>query len=720
MSLKSTNKQVKNRLKVTLGISFILVVILIFNLVKIQIVRNHELKKGALEQWTKSIAIRPKRGIIYDRRGKKLAVSVNASTVWATTDYIDEKDARTTAKSLSDILEIDEEEIYQKLIKEKSNEKIKQWISRDQSNSIKSLNLNGISIVDDNKRLYPNGNFASYVLGFTDIDNDGLDGIEYIYNDYLTGVPGRWMKMTDGSNRQLPYDGEKIHNPKDGSSLVLTIDETIQHFAEKAAERAMIDTKAEGVSVIMMEVDTGEVLAMVNKPDFDPNNPREPMDKNLKKQWDKLSPDDLQNKWYDLWRNASVSDVYEPGSTFKIITAAAALEEKKTSLDSQYYCKGTINVQGRILKCANWYDPHKDQDLRKAMNNSCNVAFVNIGKDLGKVDLYKYIKAFGFGEKTGIDLLGEQVGIIPNSAEGIKEIKLATLSYGHGIAVTPIQLVTAISAIANGGDLLEPKILKQVLNSDGDIIEEFKTETVRKVISKETSDTMLSLLESVVSDGSGSKAYIPGYRIGGKTGTAEKTEGPIYKKGAYIGSFVAVAPIDNPKIAMLVIVDEPKGTFYGGSVAAPVAKSIFEDTFKYLEIPPKFTKEEEKSLEEMIEVPDVRNLKIDEAGKILTDAGLKHITEYPELTNDSIIIDQVPLPGVKIKKGTIVDLFIDFKPNEQISIPDLKGKNKEEVKKILDKLGLKYDFLGKGKVVKQSLKAGDKVAMGTKLAVEFK
>nr|WP_300002287.1 penicillin-binding transpeptidase domain-containing protein [Tissierella sp.] len=718
--MKSTNKQVKNRLKVTLGISFILVVILIFNLVKIQIVRNHELKKGALEQWTKSIAIRPKRGIIYDRRGKKLAVSVNASTVWATTDYIDEKDARTTAKSLSDILEIDEEEIYQKLIKEKSNEKIKQWISRDQSNSIKSLNLNGISIVDDNKRLYPNGNFASYVLGFTDIDNDGLDGIEYIYNDYLTGVPGRWMKMTDGSNRQLPYDGEKIHNPKDGSSLVLTIDETIQHFAEKAAERAMIDTKAEGVSVIMMEVDTGEVLAMVNKPDFDPNNPREPMDKNLKKQWDKLSPDDLQNKWYDLWRNASVSDVYEPGSTFKIITAAAALEEKKTSLDSQYYCKGTINVQGRILKCANWYDPHKDQDLRKAMNNSCNVAFVNIGKDLGKVDLYKYIKAFGFGEKTGIDLLGEQVGIIPNSAEGIKEIKLATLSYGHGIAVTPIQLVTAISAIANGGDLLEPKILKQVLNSDGDIIEEFKTETVRKVISKETSDTMLSLLESVVSDGSGSKAYIPGYRIGGKTGTAEKTEGPIYKKGAYIGSFVAVAPIDNPKIAMLVIVDEPKGTFYGGSVAAPVAKSIFEDTFKYLEIPPKFTKEEEKSLEEMIEVPDVRNLKIDEAGKILTDAGLKHITEYPELTNDSIIIDQVPLPGVKIKKGTIVDLFIDFKPNEQISIPDLKGKNKEEVKKILDKLGLKYDFLGKGKVVKQSLKAGDKVAMGTKLAVEFK
>lgn len=716
--MRSSNKRVKIRLKITLVISFMIVIFLIYRLGNIQIFRNHELKKGALEQWTKSISIRPKRGVIYDRRGKKLAVSVNSFTVWATPS--DVKESKETSETLASILEIDEEEVYEKLTTRQSTQKIKQWITREEANELRKLKLRGITIVEDNKRYYPNGNFAPHILGFTDIDNNGLDGIEFIYNDYLTGVPGRWMKMTDGANRQLPYDGEKVHNPEDGSSLVLTIDETIQHFAEKAAEKALLDTKAKNVSVLMMEVDTGEVLAMVNKPDFDPNSPREPMNENQKKEWEKLPPEELQKKWYELWRNFTINDIYEPGSTFKAITMAAALEEKTTSLDSHYYCKGTIKVQGRTLKCANWYNPHKDQTLREAMNNSCNVAFVNIGKELGKENLYEYVKAFGFGEKTGIDLLGEQAGIIPNNVEAITDLNLATLSYGHSIAVTPMQLVTAVSAIANGGYLLKPKLLKQVLNSDGDIMEEFDTETIRKVISKETSDTMLSLLETVVSDGSGSRAYIPGYKVGGKTGTAQKVEGKGYKQGAYIGSFVAVAPIENPKIAMLVVVDEPQGTYYGGSVAAPVAKSILEDTFNYLEIPPKFTKEEKEEIEELVDVPDIRNKKIGEAGKILTDLGLKHTTEYLELTNESIVLDQFPLPGVEVKKGSIVDLFMDFKPNEEIVMPDLTGKTKEEVIKILDEIALKYELKGNGKAVSQKPKSGEKTNLDTNVIVEFK
>lgn len=711
----------KKRLKITLTFSFIIVIALIIRLGYIQIYKNHELKTGALEQWTKSISIRPKRGNIYDRMGKKLAISVNSFTVWATpADVKEGGEIERTAKTLSKVLDLEEKEVYNKLITNQSTQKIKQWISREESIELRNLKLRGITVVEDNKRYYPNGNFASYILGFTDIDNKGLDGIEYIYNDYLTGVPGKLMKMTDGANRQLPYEGEKIHEPEDGSSLVLTIDETIQHFAEKASEKALLDTKAKNVSVIMMDVDTGEVLAMANKPDFDPNNPREPIDEGEKKKWEKLPSEELQKKWFDLWRNPIVSDVYEPGSTFKLITAAAALEENLASLDTNYYCNGTIEVQGRKLKCARWYNPHKDQTFREAMNNSCNVAFVQMGRQIGKENLYKYIKAFGFGGKTNIDLLGEQPGIIPNNIENIKEINLATLSYGHNIAVTPMQLVTAISAIANGGDLLEPKIIKEVLNDDGDVIESFKSEVIRKVLSEETSKKLLSLMETVVSEGSGSKAYIPGYKVGGKTGTAQKIIDGVYKPGKYIGSFVAVAPVDDPKIAMLVVVDEPSGTFYGGSVAAPVAQSILEDTFNYLEIPPKFTKEEQEEIENLVKVPDVRNKKIGDAGKALSKIGLKHTTEYLELNNESVIIDQYPLPGVEVKKGSIVDLYIDFKPNEEISIPFLEGKSKEETIKILDEMNLKYELKGEGKVASQKPLPGEKVKKGTKIIIEFK
>ncbi len=710
---------VKKRLKITLGLSFCIVLGLILRLGNIQILRNHELKKGALEQWTKSISIRPKRGTIYDRRGKKLAISVNSFTVWATPADIEKP--KEISETISSILELDKEEVYEKLISKQSTQKIKQWITRDEANEIRKLKLQGITIVEDNKRYYPNGNFASYALGFTDIDNNGLDGIEYIYNDYLTGVPGKWMKMTDGANRQLPYDGEKVYDPEDGSSLVLTIDETIQHFVEKAADKALLDTKAKGVSIIMMEVKTGEILAMVNKPDFDPNNPREPMDKKLKRQWEDLPQDELQNKWYELWRNFTINDIYEPGSTFKVITSAATLEENAANLDTHYFCNGFVrDIKGVEIKCARWYNPHGDQTFREAMNNSCNVAFVNMGRQLGRENLYKYIKAFGFGEKTDIDLLGEQAGIIPSKLENIKEVNLATLSYGHGIAVTPIQLITAVSAISNGGDLLKPRLVRQVLNNEGDVIKEFKTETIRKVISKETSDTMLSLMETVISDGSGANSYIPGYRIGGKTGTAQKIIDGRYRQGKYIGSFVAVAPIEDPKIALLVVVDEPSGTYYGGSVAAPAAREIFEDTFNYLEIPPKYTKKEKEEIESLVKVPDVRNKKIGEAGKILIDLGLKHTTEYLELTDESIILDQFPLPGVEVKKGSIVDLFMDFKPNQEILMPFLTGKEKKEVIKLLDEMNLKYKLKGQGKATEQSPLPGEKINLNTKIIVEFK
>lgn len=717
--MHTPTKSFKTRLKVALFLSILVVTGLLFRLAYLQIVIGEELKKGALEQWTKSIDIKSKRGIIYDRKGKKLAVSVNAFTVYAAPADI--KNPRETARILSEILDMEEELLYEKVTKNQREEKIKQWITREEAHELRQLRLAGISVVEDNKRYYPYGNFASYILGFTDVDNIGAYGIERTYEEYLTGTPGKWIKMTDAANRQLPYDGEKIYESQDGNSLILTIDETIQHFAEKAAQQALLDNKAKNVSIIIMEPNTGDILAMTTKPDYDPNNPREPIDGNLKKEWEELPIDQLQTKWFDLWRNFAVSDIYEPGSTFKLITAAAALEENITNENDHYYCSGFVKVQGRELKCARWYNPHGSLTFREGMDNSCNVVFVDVGRKLGKENLYKYLKAFGFGQKTNIDLLGEQPGIIPANTDVIKEINLATMSYGHGVAVTPIQLVTAVSAISNGGNLMQPRLVKELINDQGDIVKEFPPEVKRQVISKQTSDTMLSMMETVVTEGSGTRAIVPGYRIGGKTGTAEKVIDGVYAKGKYIGSFVAVAPIDDPKLAILVIVDDPSaGTHYGGSVAAPVAQAVLEETFNYLEIAPTISDEDEDEIMQNIQVPDVRNENIGDAGRILRDLGLKYTTEYIDITSDAMVLDQFPSPGVEVQKGSIIDLFLNNKPSNQITMPYLIDKDKDEVIHILDEMNLQYTLEGQGKVVSQDPLPGEEIDINTKVLVEFK
>ena len=338
--MRSPNKSTKNRLRFVLGVVVIVVLGLTGRLLYLQVFNNDELKKGALEQWTKGIDIKSNRGILYDRKGKKLAVSVTAYTVWATPADI--KDAEGSAKSIAEILEMDEQEVYEKITKNTSVEKIKQWISREDALELRKLGIRGLTIIDDSKRYYPYGNFASYILGFTDVDNNGLDGIEKTFDKYLAGIPGKWVKTTDAANRQLPYDGEKIYDAEDGLSAVLTIDEIIQHFAEKAAEKALLDNGAKNVSIIVMDPFTGDILGLANKPDFDPNTPREPLDDKQKEEWGNLPTDQLQNKWYNMWRNFAISDIYEPGSTFKVVTAAAALEEGSANLNTHYFCNGFV------------------------------------------------------------------------------------------------------------------------------------------------------------------------------------------------------------------------------------------------------------------------------------------------------------------------------------------------------------------------------------------
>lgn len=715
-----TNTTKKRLVFIFFAVSFI-TFFLILRLGYLQIVRGEELKKGALEQWTKGIEIKPKRGIIYDSNGKKMAMSVSSYTVWGSPADIEKP--KETAKIVGKILDMNEEEVYEKITKKQRVEKIKQWITKEEAVELRKANLAGIEIIDDNKRHYPYGNFASHIIGFADIDGNGLYGIEKVYDKYLNGTPGKWIKTTDAKGKQLPFGSEKLYEAKDGLSVVLTMDETIQHFAEKAALEVLLKNNAENVSVIVMEPKTGDVLAMATKPDYDPNSPREPADDGMKEQWKELPQEELEKRWYDMWRNFPINDAYEPGSTFKIITSAAGLEENVTNADTEFYCGGHIKgIPGAKLKCWRWYNPHGSQTFKEGVQNSCNPVFVNVARKLGNNKMLKYIKAFGFGENTGIDLTGEQGGIVPSDPKNIKEVNLATMSYGHGIAVTPIQLVTAVSAVGNGGDLMKPRLVKELIDEDGNIVQSFKPEIKRKVISEETSKTLLEILESAVSEGTGNRAYVPGYKIGGKTGTAQKVVDGKYAPGKYISSFVAVAPTDNPKIAVLVVVDEPSfGAHTGGTAAAPIAGEVIEQTLKYLDVKPQYTKEEKEEFNKKVVVPDIRNWTIVDAGKTLTNLGFKYNTELPDITEDTVVIDQFPLPGTKVNEGSIIDLYFGEKrkkSNEGI-MPNLKGKNREETVKILDELNLKYNFNGNGVVVEQNPKAGSKIDENIIVEVEL-
>lgn len=654
--MKKPNRANFVRLKIAIAVVSLVVFFLFYKLIKIQVVEANDLKKQALRQWTKSVEIEPTRGIIYDRNGRKLAINTPSYTVWA---YVSEiENPEEVAKTISPIIEVAEDEIVD-LIKNGTNmKKLKQAITMEQAEELKNLNITGISITEGTKRYYPLNNFASYVIGFTDIDNNGQYGIEKTFDSYLKGTPGLWIKLTDAKNKQLPYDGEIIYEAQNGYNLLLTIDENIQRFAEEAASKALEDNKAKSVNIIVMDPMTGEILALANKPDYNPNSPRDPMDQETKSEWSNLSTEELQNEWFKLWRNYSVNDLYEPGSTFKIVTAAAALEEGVVNKNTHFYCNGFYKEIPKVtLRCAKWYDPHGDQDLYEAFANSCNIAFINMANSVGKEKMLEYIRAFGFGEITGIDLSGEQKGIIPKRVEDIRDVNLATISYGHSVAVTPIQMINAISAAANGGNLMTPHIVKAVSDDDGNLIKEYKPEIKRQVISETTSKVLLEMLEKTVTEGTGTKTYIPGYRVGGKTGTAEKIIDGKYVPGKYISSFGGIAPVDNPRIAVLVIVDEPTDIYYGGTVAGPYAKMVIENTLEYLSVPREFTDEELSETTETLIVPDLVGLSVVEATKILKELGLKYVIDYEEISESSKVTKQHPSAGEEIEVNSIVDLY---------------------------------------------------------------
>lgn len=659
------NLEVKRRLVVILIGTFVLFFALSLRLGWIQLVKGEEYKLMALEQWTKDIPISPRRGIIYDRNGKELAISASNDTVWVRPADI--KSPREAAEKLAPILEMEVESLEDIFSRKTSLLVVKRWISKEQSDSVRKLGIKGVEVVEDNKRYYPKGNFASYILGHTTIDSQGQYGVEQMYDKYLTGVRGRKVIITDAKQRELHQAIEKYYEPQDGYGIVLTIDEVIQHYAENAIRAAVEKNLAKRGIVLAMHPKTGEILAMAVSPDYDPNTPRNGVDQELNSLLDKLRAeqdiDRLTQELNKMWRNPIISDVYEPGSTFKIITTVAGLEEGVVTPQSTFSCNGHVLVGGHRLKCWRYYRPHGAQTLVTGVHDSCNPVFIEISKRLQTQTFLKYIEAFGFRTTTGIDLPGETSGIV-RRAEQVGPVELATMSYGQGVSVTPLQLLTAISAVANGGNLMEPRIVKEITDPKGQVIKSNDPTIIRQVVSKETSDIMNYILETTVSEGGGKNAYVPGFRIAGKTGTANKVIGGGYGQGKYIASFAGYAPADNPQVALLVIIDEPGGDmYYGGTIAAPVAGQLFKEILTYLEVEPKYTEEErDKFIKKEVEVPDITSMDLNSAISLLTKLKLKYISEETsEETNVPVIKEQFPKAGTKVQEGQIVYLY--FKQN---------------------------------------------------------
>lgn len=655
----------KKNLIIILVIVFTLMLILCIRLGWVQIVKGSEYSELAVEQQTKDTPIEAKRGMIYDTNGNELAVSVTCYTIWARPADVrsgDTKDEQNeniekVSKTLSDILEMDYDDVKEAVTKEQSVIKIKKGIDKDHADKIREAELPGIEIAEDTKRSYPLGAFASHTLGSVTDDNTGLSGLELQYNTYLSGVSGRSVKYTDIGGNSLAYGKEKHYDAEDGYSIVTTIDQVIQHYTEKTIAEVQEKTSAKRAMAIVMDPKTGDVLAMAQTPEFDLNDPKTPLDKEEQKKLESMTDDEKVTYWNKMWRNSLICDVYEPGSTFKLLTTAIALEEGVTDLDSTYTCTGSIAVGDQILHCWSSDDPHGTQNLKQAVGNSCNPVFVQLATGIGIDKFYNYMATFGITGKTGIDFPGEGSAIL-QSKESAGPVGLATIGFGQGVAVTPIQLITAISSFGNEGKLLKPRLVKEIRDADGNTVEKFETEVVRQVVSKETSEEICDIMQFVVDEGGGGAAKVDGYKVGAKTGTADKVkeDGTGYSGDTY-SSCIAMAPMDDPQIAVLVIVDSPQGVKYGSVTAAPGVHQILEDSLRYLNISPDEESQKEADAEK-VEVPDVTGQSASNAIGILAGDSLDYDTDKDAAAeSDFIVKKQYPEAGTKVKKGSKIYLY---------------------------------------------------------------
>jgi len=724
--LPGLSLKIKRRMLVVLFIFTIAIVALIVRVAWIQFVDGQKLQKLAFLQHNTGREISAPRGTIYDRNGVELAVSTSCETISVNPKELqnryNEQKINEINEGLSQLLGLTDEEKQKSLEKMKKAsryEKIKEKVDKEIGNKVRQWiqdkDIFGINVDEDSKRIYPKGNLASQVIGFTRSDNVGADGIEAVMEQYLKGTKGKILSEVDGGGRELPFNEDKRIEPQSGYNVYLTIDETIQYFTEKALENAIVDYNVqEGASAIVMDPRTGDILAMASKPDYDPNNPWAAPPGVDPSTWTGTTEEDVKKLQETVWRNKALSDTYEPGSTFKAITSAAGLEEGVITPDT-ITSDATVNVSGHNINC--WRpNAHGTETFAEGLQNSCNPVFVKVAQSLGISRFYKYVKAFGFFETTGISLYGEAKSIFHTNPQ---EIDMATASFGQRFQVTPLQMVTAYSAIANGGNLMKPRIIKEITDSEGQIVKKYEPEVVRKVISEQTSDTLRELLEKVVSQGTGSNAYINGYRIAGKTGTSETIE--TDKTGRYIASFAAFAPADNPVICAIIVLDHPAGAYHtGGMVAAPVAGKLVEEILTYLGVERRYTETDKQQMLITKQVPDVTGLTIEEAKNKLTEQGLQYKIEGDASNNEATVVQQTPAAYAEVNDKSVVILYT-YEPDQQsmVTVPDLTNKTMEEAIQTLQNLDLNIKTTGMGNVVRQDKKAGTKVVKGTIINVEL-
>ncbi len=647
----------KKRMKSEMIIAILILLLLLTRIGYIQFIKGEELQAMAYMQQTLDRNINPKRGTIYDATGKTiLAVSSTVETITVTPTTIKKEDREKIATALSNIFSLNYENILKKVSKRSSIETIIKKVDKEKADELRVWMQNnnittGINIDEDTKRYYPFNNLASQVIGFCGSDNQGLDGIEALYDKILKGSTGKITKLRDARGGDINDTSEEYVKAVNGDDLILTIDSTIQGIAEKYLKEACIDNKCtDGGNIIVMNPKNGDILALAGYPNYNLNEPYSPNTDELKSVWDTLSQEDKTKNMQAMWRNKAVSDTYEPGSTFKLVTASASLEEKIAQVDKagEFCCTGGIEVAGVRMKCWRYYRPHGSESLRQALMNSCNPVFIGLGQKLGVHTYYSYLEKFGFLRKTGIDLPGE-AGSIFLKEEKVGPVELGTIAFGQRFEVTPIQMVTMVSTIANGGTYIQPRVVKATI--DGKTGERKEVEVIKKdrVISEETAQNVLSMMESVVADGTGRNSQVKGYRIGGKTGTSEDG----VNTGKYVTSFIGVAPISDPSVAVLITLYNPtgEGGHQGGGVAAPIGSQIFGEVLPYLEVV-KDNKEGEQ-VKNDVQVPNIEGKSIKEAESILKENNLKLVINNEQECIDkenTIIKEQTPKAGVKVKE----------------------------------------------------------------------
>ena len=731
-----TDKSQRCRILFLMAVLGVLCFVGVFiRLVWMQVFRYDFYLEKALSQQTADKVLYPVRGTIYDAKGKPLAISASTEMVTLEAKKIDnEEQGLLIAEGLSEILGLEYEEVLEKVQKKASWTMLKRGVEKDEADKVRAFvkehKLDSVYLSADSTRYYPYGSFLSHVLGFVGTDEQGLGGLESYYDDILTGTEGRVVTSVSANGTELAEDYEIYYPAKDGNNLNLTIDVVLQQYLEKNLEIAYRDNNvAEHASGIVIDVKTGAILAMAGYPDFDPNEPFTITNQSV---LDKLAaitdPEKLAEErskaLYAQWRNNNISYTYSPGSTFKTITASAALEEGTLNTNTSFYCPGFKYVDNwGNIRC--WkHEGHGSENLFQAVQNSCNPAFMTIGEALGKENLEKYMEAFGLLDKTGIDLPGESLGMFNLNTN----IDLAVYSFGQNFTVTPLQMISAIGAVANGGSLMKPYVVSDITDANGTVVESFAPTVLRQVMSEKNSELMREILESVVTVGTGKNAYIAGYHVAGKTGTTEKIDkqNQIFQETGKevelrIASFYAFAPADDPQIAILILLDEPNvDNIGGGTCVAPAVRRFMEEALPYLNVDPTYT-EEELAVKD-VTMPDITGMTIKQAEAAMKKAGIS----YRVVGSDTTVTAQLPAAGSVISNSSTAILYLGTPAQSNlVTVPDLTKKTPEAARAALERLGLYIHTTGaqfndKSAVVyKQEQLAGEQVPYGSVVNVEL-